>query len=235
MSIFRILVFAAVLPAAFLLWYAWKLDRPDDKEPFALMAKLVALGAVACVPAAILEIPMGGLVKALVPGQGPRYYFVYSMLVPGLIEEGCKFFMLYRVTSRNANFNSHYDGILYAAAVSLGFAALENVLYVLEGGLATAIVRAYSSIPGHMIFGIIMGIFYTNWHSRWVREGIRGSLVPTIIAPMLLHGFYDFLAFQESRNGFYFLALQLLVIILDVLCFVLLRREARRDRMYWEM
>ena len=78
-------------------------------------------------------------------------------MVPGFIEEGVKYRVLLRRTWNEPHFNHRFDGVVYGVFVSLGFAAVENVLYVLTSGFSTAVVRAIFSIPGHAMFGVVMG------------------------------------------------------------------------------
>ena len=80
----------------------------------------------------------------------------YCFILVGLVEEGSKWIILKSFTWKNKEFNYIYDAIVYAVFVSLGFAALENIIYVLNGGITTAITRTIFSIPGHTFFGVFM-------------------------------------------------------------------------------
>ena len=132
------LICAALLPAVVLCVYVFKKDRVE-KEPIGLLVKLFVLGAIVCIPGAIifgsiLE-PVAADVSAPYAEQSfyeALYYALEAFVVVALVEEGMKFLVLYFVTRNNKNFNSLFDGIIYAVFVSLGFAALENVLYVKE-------------------------------------------------------------------------------------------------------
>ena len=84
-------------------------------------------------------------------------YGILTAIFVGLIEEGSKFFFLYRFTWKDKAFNYRFDGIVYAVFVSLGFAALENVFYVFNYGTGVALQRALLTIPGHMSFAVYMG------------------------------------------------------------------------------
>lgn len=99
------------------------------------------------------------------------YLFLAYFVVPGFIEEGIKYRVLLRRTWNEPNFNYRFDGVVYAVFVSLGFAAVENVMYVLTSGFSTAVARAIFSIPGHAMFGVVMGAGH--------RPGPSGSLTPT--------------------------------------------------------
>ncbi len=151
----------AIAPAAILLFWVYHKDK-YDREPMGLIFRIMAFGAVACIPAAILETL---LEPFLMPGgeadpSGLSGLFLYTLLGVGLVEEGCKFFALKRNTWRSPHFNQRFDGIVYAVSASLGFAVLENILYVTTGGFSVGILRALTAVPMHCAFGVLMGVQY---------------------------------------------------------------------------
>ena len=191
-----LLLLVAVLPAAWLLHYVYKLD-PVEKEPVRLLARLLVWGAVACFPAVLLEelginVLMGGA-----PGSDIGSLLFENFIVIALSEELCKMFFLRWKTWKSPEFNYVFDGIVYAVFVSLGFAILENIGYVMEFGMATALVRAVTAIPGHAIFGVFMGVFYglEKRASLGYRPHLRTPFaVCSLLVPVFCHGFYDFCA-----------------------------------------
>ncbi len=90
---------------------------------------------------------------------------------------------------RHSAFDEPMDGLVYGVAASLGFATLENVLYVAQGGLGVAMLRAVTSIPAHATFGAIMGYYVGQAHFRRGRS--RALLLKALLIPTLLHGVYD--------------------------------------------
>ena len=110
--------------------------------------------------------------------------------------------------------------------VSLGFAGVENVLYVLNAGFGTAVVRAIFSIPGHAMFGVVMGFYLSRakWAEKYgQRHRMRAALRRSFFVPAVLHGLYDFLLMGfETVFYFYFAGLVIGVIRL-------LRKSARED------
>lgn len=195
-----ILLVMAVVPAAVLLWYVHKLD-PVEKEPGKLLASLLGFGALACIPAIFLE--EFGMNLFL---QGRSAYTISELVLENFIiialsEELSKFFFLRLKTWKNPAFDFVFDGVVYAVFVSLGFAILENIGYVYEFGFTTAVVRAFTAIPGHAIFGVFMGCFY-GLAKRAQHSGEAGKktlyLVLAIVVPVLCHGFYDFCASVDS-------------------------------------
>lgn len=125
---------------------------------------------------------------------------VFTIAGVGLAEEGAKFLILRTALWRLPSFREAYDGILLAAGVGLGFGALENIFYVLDSGYEVALVRAVTAVPLHGLLGVVMG-FYLGQAKVWQLE--RGKLPAGLVLTglglaMAIHGFYDFLAFQNN-------------------------------------
>ena len=210
----KYLLIAACIPSIVLLVYVYKKDK-HDKEPFWLLALLFGLGAAVCFPAAFLErILNERVISAVLSQNSLLYQIVYNYLDIALVEESLKFLVLFLVTRKSKHFNGLFDGIIYAVVVSLGFATLENILYVFQYGWGTALLRAVTAVPGHMFDGVIMGQLYTMWHiSKQIstHEKYFASIglidriinperkyteyiVSALAVPILVHGTYDFLA-----------------------------------------
>lgn len=184
---------AALLPAYFLMRYIYRKDK-IEKEPMKLLFSLVIMGVIA---AAIASAAEGIGMKALgvfVSPNSRAYVILLAFVVVAAVEEGAKFLLLKRRTWNELNFNYRFDGIVYAAFVSLGFAAIENVGYVMGYGLSVAPMRALLAVPGHMGFGVFMGVFYGRakvCDLRGDAEGRKENLICAYLSSVLLHGFYD--------------------------------------------
>ena len=194
-----ILLGVAVAPAIFLVYFLWLRDK-FEREPLKLVWKAFWFGAFAVVPAFILEayimVPLG---HALGYSSGFESTLWQAFIVAGLVEEACKAVFTRWAVWRNHNFNEPMDGIVYFGAGALGFATLENVLYVLQGGLATGLDRAFLSAPGHALFGVIMGYHFGLY--RFGPAGSRGSnLLLGIAVPVMLHGAYDVIALNIENH-----------------------------------
>ena len=150
------LTFIALLPAVVLVVYICRKDR-TDKEPPALLAKLLGFGALSCLPAIVVELILSAIIERLNVRNVYLGYFLEAFVVAGLTEETCKFLFL-RTTWRSPAFDFQFDAIVYAVMVALGFAAFENVKYVYSYGFATGLVRAVTAVPGHAIFGVFIGL-----------------------------------------------------------------------------
>ncbi len=200
----------ATIPGLLILFFVYRKD-PVEKEPLKLLLSLFALGCISTIPAVILEL-LGTFI--LFGDERPTSLigmFLDNFIVIALVEELCKFFFLRLKTWKSHEFNYLFDGIVYAVFVSLGFAVLENIFYVLEFGIETGIARAFTSLPGHTVFAVFMGFFYAHAKLEQVKGnngGVKRNLTLAIVVPTIAHGAYDFLASIESDAAFLlFLAL----------------------------
>ena len=193
LSILAVYILAAVLPAIILLRYIYKHDTVE-KEPPGLLLTLLFMGVLAALCATVLEAIFQTVLGLLVDPGSPVYTILLAFLVVAVVEEGTKFWLLKRRTWYHPAFNYRFDGIVYAVFVSLGFAAYENITYVLRYGLSVALPRALLAVPGHAAFAVVMGAFYGRAKLRegWgdLREARRDLWTGYLFA-VLLHGFYD--------------------------------------------
>ncbi len=224
---FRFLIFAAMFPVLILLWWICRQDRVE-KEPPALLAKLFFLGVISAIPAMLLEM-LAEIPLQEVRGDTLRI-FLENFLGVALMEELCKFVLLKWGSWRSPEFNYRFDGIVYAVFVSLGFAAIENILYVTQSGLGVALARALLSIPGHMVFAVFMGAFYSKAKSRKLtgRSGSWGLMLVGLLVSVVLHGFYDFCLTMDS--GALYAVFFVFAIASDFFAWLLVRRFSRADR-----
>lgn len=224
-----IYVLAAVVPAVVLMRYVYRQDRVE-REPPRLLGGLALRGVYAALAAIVLETLGQSVLNALVSRDNPRHVVLTAFLVVAVVEEGTKFFFLYRRTWRDPNFNYRFDAIVYAVFVSLGFAAFENVKYVFSYGLSVALPRAILAIPGHMGFAVFMGWFYGRAKLRSdLGDGLgaRVNLALGYLAAVFLHGMYDTCCMTgTARSTLVFAAV---VAVLYLAVFRLIRREARND------
>lgn len=184
---------AALLPAYFLMRYIYRKDK-IEKEPVRLLFSLVIMGIIAAAIASAAEGIGVNVLGAFVSPNSRAYVILLAFVVVAAVEEGAKFLLLKRRTWNELNFNYRFDGIVYAAFVSLGFAAIENVGYVMGYGLSVAPMRALLAVPGHMGFGVFMGVFYGRakvCDLRGDRDGAKENLICAYLSSVLLHGFYD--------------------------------------------
>lgn len=191
-----ILLVAALLPAVLLGYYIWKQDPQPEPTNWLIRAALYGVGI--CFPVALLEMAIqnvfiGGEPTTLL-GTTFEAFFVAA-----LPEESFKLLALWLVLRHNPFFDEHVDGIVYAVFVGLGFAAIENIGYVMSNGLTTAILRALLAVPGHYAFAILMGYYYSVYH--FIDRSPRTAAC-ILLVPVVAHGIYDALALSSTVNPY---------------------------------
>jgi RsiW-degrading membrane proteinase PrsW (M82 family) len=124
--------------------------------------------------------------------------FIKAFLVVGLTEEFSKYIIVRFFNQPKKEFNEPFDGIMYAVMVSMGFAATENIMYVLESGYVTGFLRAFTAVPAHATFGILMGYFMGK--AKFSKNRITLNLLGLLFA-VTFHGFYDFFLFIDFIPG----------------------------------
>ncbi|MBR0405906.1 MAG: PrsW family intramembrane metalloprotease [Eggerthellaceae bacterium] len=194
----ELLLLAAVLPAIALMVYVYKKDKVE-KEPLGLIIRMFVLGMVAGPLAGILETVLFAAFESTIE-PGVLLLVLEFFVGVAAVEEGFKYLFLSTVR-KNPNFNYVFDGIVYAVAVALGFAALENILYVFDGGFEVAVMRAIFSVPGHCADGVVMGCFFgLARHAELSGRKSNATLfyVLAFVLPTIEHGIYDSALSTES-------------------------------------
>ena len=194
------LLLAALVPAAFLMVQVYRLDR-IEKEPAGLLLKLALFGALSGLAAGAIE---GALTRVLdvTLGGGMLRLMLENFLAVALVEEACKRWVVLKFAWRHPAFDYRFDAVVYCVFSALGFAALENILYVAEYGFAVAVSRALLSVPGHCFFAVYMGIYLgqakmaeramQRYYIELPDESPGQYLRASLLVPTLLHGFWDF-------------------------------------------
>jgi len=197
-----------------------RFDRIEP-EPLRYILKMLFLGSLSVIPAAIAEGLILGL--PLFQTEGIAGAAMQSFLVISPVEEVTKLFIVLLFVWRNRNFNEANDGIVYAGTVSIGFAMAENLLYVSGHGLAVGIARAVTSIPGHTFTGVIMGYFLGLARFAGSGSDRNRNMLMAVLVPWLLHGAYDTFVLSGT-------AAALLLIPMVILNFVLGIRYLKKGR-----
>lgn len=192
-----IIFVTALLPAALLWLYIWKKD--PQKEPTSWLVKATLWGVAICFPVAILELVIEA---ALFGGGEPTSIFgttIQAFFVAALPEEAAKLIVLWLVLRKNPYFDEHFDGIVYAVCVGLGFAAIENVFYLFghEEWVSVAIGRSLLAVPGHYAFAVLMGYYYSVYHFVDDSPKVAACI---LLVPVMAHGIYDALAMSGLVN-----------------------------------
>ena len=224
----EILIWAAIIPSIILIILVLKQDKIES-EPIGLLIKLFFFGALTTLPAGLLETwgEMG--IMAITRDKDMQTLLMFLICVP-LAEEGLKYIAL-ATTWKHEAFNFTFDGIVYAVIVSLGFATLENILYVMNYmSLQVALVRGILSVPLHCTCGVFMGYFYGmarnhNAHGEHSRSVLERLLA--LIVPLFIHGLYDF-ALSVDSNAISLAGLGFTVVIF-ILSFMQVRWSSKQD------
>ncbi|RNC86395.1 MAG: protease PrsW [Winogradskyella sp.] len=191
------LLLLAVAPVLAIITYIYVQDK-YEKEPIGLLVKSFLLGAfISILIVLILYVFTGNLIP-LTDKFSIWQQFVQAFIVVALAEEFSKYIIVRYYAQPKKDFNEPYDGIVYAVMVSMGFACTENIMYVLEGGFSTAILRAFTAVPAHATFGILMGYYMgkAKFSNNKAKLNLTGLLLATIF-----HGAYDFFLFINFIPG----------------------------------
>lgn len=182
----QLLFASAVTPSLLLLWYFH--SRDHHPEPRGVLLATFLLGVAIVVPVALLALPLD-LLSAQIADPGLRGVY-RAFAVAAIPEELLKFLVVWFYCARHRAFDEPMDGLVYGAVASLGFATLENILYVAQGGLQLAVMRALTAVPSHAFWGVIMGLYIGQ--AKFGPPERRGRrLLAAYLVPTILHGLYD--------------------------------------------
>lgn len=233
----------AILPSIVLLIFIYKKDK-KEKEPGKLLLKCFLFGVLSAIPAMIMELIIEEFVDSVTIPGSVLYAILDGFLVAAFSEELCKYLLMKKATWKSPHFNCAFDGIVYAVYVSLGFATLENIIYIADGDLVTAITRFFTAVPGHACDAVYMGYFYSLAKRAAIYGDKRAARRNKLIAlwvPMFLHGLYDcLLSFEEDVAGEVILVLGVLawivfVIILFIVTFKLVNHASKNDSCFYAL
>src|SRR5690242_11758095 len=202
------LLLLALAPGAIIGLYIYLKDK-YEREPIRLVVLSFFLGFASIVITLAISLPVNWLIP--IDEKDMTEQAIHAFLLVALIEEFSKFIFVRWVLYPNKNFNEPFDGIVYAVSVSLGFAGLENIMYVMnsDNGVATGIMRMFTAVPAHATFAVLMGYYlgrakcepgksYLAWYG--------------LLAATLFHGAYDYFWFVSFVPGLWTGAIASLVI-----------------------
>lgn len=189
------ILLTALLPIAVFIYYIYYKDKRFP-EPTDQLVKAFLLGILSVPLSLCISMPLGLI--GVYPTEATSILGSVSTAFLGaaIPEEIAKFFMLWLLLRKNPYFDEKMDGIVYAVCVSLGFAALENIIYLFscaDAYLSVGIARAIFAVPGHFCFGILMGYYYSL--AKFYPKSSKKNKILIIIAPILVHGLYDSILF----------------------------------------
>lgn len=194
-----ILLQAALAPIFICAVYIYIRDK-YEKEPFSMLFLSLLYGMYST----FVILMVGRLVEKAFFHEGTQLeVFFHAFITSAGVEEGIKYVFLLFLVWKNKNFNEPFDGILYAVFISLGFAMLENIIYIFNkelGGLETALARAVFSVPGHALFGVAMGYYFSL--AKYEPQKKMKYFILAFTVPYFLHGIYNFILLAQLNWGF---------------------------------
>ena len=221
----------AILPGILLVVYIYNKDAVE-KEPKGLLIKLFLFGCLSIIPVYFVEGFLQSVYPAFEDGSF-AYSLTIGFLCAALVEELFKLVALFIGSWWSKAFDYRFDAIVYAVAIAVGFATIENIMYVFQFGIGTGLIRAVTSIPGHAIFAIFMGYYYSQVKEARVNsrsaDGFPAAL-SAILVPVLLHGIYDYILTLETDASIYLFFGY--IIILDIFAYRFLRKASREDEAF---
>lgn len=188
----------ALAPTIAIALFIYQKDR-YDREPPALLLKLFLFGAFTVLPVYYIE----KLLSLVNPFTGLISAFFTAFIIAGMTEEYFKRLVVIRIACKNKSYNEKLDGIVYSVFSALGFATVENLIYVLARSndfIYTGVTRGIFAVPAHVMFGITMG-YYLSISKFADDERIQNiNMRRSLIVPVLLHGTYDFILMARFTN-----------------------------------
>lgn len=224
-----LLIVVMVLPIYVLGKFIYNMD--NEKEPKKLLKELLFGGVLACILVLVVSYTLGEIIPLFIKDVSKMTQvevIIYSFICVGLVEEASKLFLLYLTSYNNREFNYTFDMVVYGVFVALGFALLENILYILTGGLITGILRAFTAVPAHASNGAFMGMFLSKAKCYEVtdRKKALKYKILSLVIPTLLHGIYDCLAFSNLL-----LILIMFITTLFTITIIYVKKKQKEDLM----
>ena len=192
-----VLLALALAPVVFIFTYVYLRDE-YEREPMRYLLITFGLGILCALPVVIIGDWVRDLTGASLESGSMLDLVIYAFLVVATTEEGMKYQVLRWYNYPHKEFDEPYDGIMYGVAGSLGFAAIENVLYVFsaqEAAVETGLVRMFTAVPAHAMFGVLMGYFVGK--AKFGGDQVNPFLERTkgLLAAIFFHGIYDYFLF----------------------------------------
>ena len=191
------LLFWAALPAIIISLYMIWHDR-KEREPVLLLITCFIFGTLSTFPAIWME-RYGMDYFGLNNSFSIQAVALLAFVVVAFSEEFSKFLFLRGYIYPQKAFDEPLDGIVYSVMISMGFAAWENVLYVVVrgGGTNLALLRMFTAVPAHAAFAVIMGYYVgkAKFAESWQKIGL---LLTGLFFAVIVHGLYDFFLFQHT-------------------------------------
>lgn len=188
----------ALAPGITIVFFIIAKDK-YNKEPFRVLLYAFLLGILSTIPAIMIQLFLKGALNVSMGSTSILYYVLYAFGAVGFSEEFCKYCMLRYYAYPHKAFDEPLDGIIYGVLISMGFATLENINYVMTYGFGTGIVRMFLSVPAHACFGVIMG--YYMGLAKFNKESASRLMHKGLLLAVLFHGGFDFFLFLQQNES----------------------------------
>lgn len=181
----------AITPAIIGISAIYLSDRVD-REPLKLLILTYIFGALSVIPSIIVEEFLSKF--NVFPGVFGAFYNAF--IVAGLTEEYFKRLAITKLAYKTSYFNEKLDGIVYGVFAALGFATVENIIYVVftyTNNPFIGLYRGIFSVPAHGVFGITMGYYLSLSRFDTDKSRKKTNFIKSLFMPVLLHGIFDFI------------------------------------------
>ncbi|MFA9423539.1 MAG: PrsW family glutamic-type intramembrane protease [Sedimentibacter sp.] len=185
----------AITPGIALALFFYFFDR-YDREPIRMLLKVFIMGIFSVIPAIFIENILSSF--NVFPGILSVGYTAF--IVAGLTEEYIKRKVVLKSVYFNPVFNEKLDGIVYCVIAALGFATIENVMYVVfrfSDVESIGFYRAILSVPAHMLFAVTMGYYLSLAKFAATPEKSQFYFKKSLTVPAILHGVFDFILMSQ--------------------------------------
>ena len=222
---FLLLVLVGFAPGIFWLWLIYQRDKYIP-APVHLVVRTFLWGILVAAPVVIVERVLLGLseydLQDVASGSDLLGAAFLAFIVAGMTEEIAKYLAVKKTVYGSPYFRQPLDGLIFAAAVALGFASIENVGYMFAYGAGVILVRAPISTVAHVVFsaawGYGLGMQAQNPASKHLP-------VALLVVGIGFHGLFDFFLFAGSGlEGW-----PALVFLTGILLFLFLVKVAQRQ------
>lgn len=187
----------SLLPVIVLMVFIYRQDKFQKESVKSLLKAF--FGGILAIP---IDLIMVSILNAVFESDT---YFYSAFFEAGLCEELSKLLIFMIFIWPDKNFDEYMDGIVYATFIGLGFACVENVMYVFGAadesfdlGISTGIMRALLSVPGHFLFGVVLGYFLSL--AKFGKH-VFGNVLVGLLLAVICHGLFDWLLMVGSDIG----------------------------------
>ncbi len=202
------LLFISLAPVIVISFYIYIRDK-YEREPIWILITALLIGSILTLPIIYIEKQIA-LFSYLFTNTISLAAFK-AFVVAAFTEEFFKMLALFLIIWNNKNFNEKFDGIVYAVFISLGFASVENLIYVFDFGYEVGVARAFTAVPAHAMFGIQMGYFFAI--ARFYPQKRILYLFFSFAVAFLSHGIYDFILMSNFKH-YQFILIPFLILLL---------------------